>query len=150
MLGDKRNAFKDYLDENGGIRIYRGGQRIYNYGTKNEDWLDLNIKRLNSPGTKLSKNILIGIIEIDPKESTDLIEKTNREGFIENDAYVEFRKVVSAVVDEFAFKIIPTKEKIKKNIDKNIKVERVDSSFEDLLSEIEDAKFENVNEKIEY
>lgn len=147
MLGDKRNAFKDYLDENGGIRIYRGGQRIYNYGTKNEDWLDLNIKRLNSPGTKLSKNILIGIIEIDPKESTDLIEKTNREGFIENDAYVEFRKVVSAVVDEFAFKIIPTKEKIKKNIDKNAKVERVDSSFEDLLSEIEDAKFENINEK---
>jgi len=147
MLGSKRTVFKDYLDENGGVRIYRGGQRVYNYGTKNEDWLDLNIKRLNSPGTKLSKNILIGIIELDSMESHDLIEKTNREGFIENEAYFEFKKIVSSVVDEFAFQIIPTKEKIKKSIDKNVKVEHVDTSFEELITEIEDAKFENENER---
>ena len=147
MLGDKRILLKEYLDENGGVRIYRGGQRIYNYGTKNEDWLDLNLKRLNSPGTKLSKNILIGIIELDPLESQDLIEKTNREGFIENLAFIEFKKIVSAVVDEFAFQMIPTKEKIKQNIDKNVKTEHIDISFEELVSEIEDAKFENENER---
>ena len=147
MLGNKRNSFKEYLDENGGVRIYRGGQRIYNYGTKNEDWLDLNIKRLNSPGTKLSKNILIGIIELNPRESGDLIEKTNREGFIENEAFFEFKKIVSAIVDEFAFQMIPTKDKIKQIIDKNIKIEHIDTSFEELITEIEDARFENENER---
>lgn len=147
MLGDKRNALKEYLDENGGVRIYRGGQRIYNYGTKNEDWLDLNIKRLNSPGTKLSKNILIGIIELNPRESEDLIEKTNREGFIENEAFLEFKKTVSAVIDEFAFQMISTKDKIKQIIDKNVKNEHIDTAFEELIAEIEDAKFENENER---
>lgn len=147
MLGSKRKSFKEYLDENGGIRIYRGGQRIYNYGTKNEDWLDLNIKRLNSPGTKLSKNILIGIIELNPFESKELIEKTNREGFIENDAFFEFKKIVSSIVDEFAVQMISTKEKIKQNIDKNVKIEKIDTSFEELIEEIEDAKFESESER---
>lgn len=147
MLGDKRKNLKEYLDENGGVRIYRGGQRIYNYGTKNEDWLDLNLKRLNSPGKKLSKNILIGIIDLNPLDSDDLIEKTNREGFTENLAFIEFKKMISAVIDKFAFEIIETKDKIKENFDKNIKVETIDSSFENLIEELEEVEFTNQNDK---
>lgn len=147
MLGDKRKSLKEYLDENGGVRIYRGGQRIYNYGSKNEDWLDLNLKRLNSPGKKLSKNILIGIIDLDPLDSSDLKEKTNREGFTENQAFLEFKKIVSAAVDKFAFEIIETKDKIKEIYDKNIKTDRIDNTFEELLEELEDAQFINQNDK---
>lgn len=147
MLGDKRKSLKEYLDENGGVRIYRGGQRVYNYGSKNEDWLDLNLKRLNSPGKKLSKNILIGIIDLDPLESSDLKEKTNREGFTENEAFIEFKKIVSAAVDKFAFEIIETKDKIKAIYDKNVKTESIDNTFEELLEELEDAEFSNQNEK---
>lgn len=147
MLGEKRKSLKEYLDENGGVRIYRGGQRIYNYGSKNEDWLDLNLKRLNSPGKKLSKNILIGIIDLNPLESSDLIEKTNREGFTENSAFLEFKKIVSAVIDCFAFEIIETKDKIKEIYDKNVKTENIDGSFEQLIDEIEDADFSNPSDK---
>ena len=147
MLGDKRKALKDYLDENGGVRIYRGGQRIYNYGSKNEDWLDLNLKRLNSPGKKLSKNILIGIIDLDPLSSSDLQEKTNREGFTENLAFMEFKKMVSAVIDKFAFEIIETKDRIKEVYDKNEKTESVDASFDELLEELEETEFTNQNDK---
>ena len=35
---------------------------------------------------KLSNNILLGSVSINRKDSSDLIEKTNREGFIENDS----------------------------------------------------------------
>lgn len=141
MLGLKKTQLKNYLDENGGVRVYRSGQRIFNYGSKEEDWLGLNLKRLNSPGTKLSKNILIGVVEIDSCKSTDLIEKTNREGFIENDAFLEFKKIVNLIVDEFALRIIPTKNEIKKNYDKNVKIEKIDESMEELISEIEDTEF---------
>lgn len=141
MLGLKKMQLKNYLDENGGVRVYRSGQRIFNYGSKEEDWLGLNLKRLNSPGTKLSKNILIGVVEIDSCKSTDLIEKTNREGFIENEAFLEFKKIVNLIVDEFALRIIPTKNEIKKNYDKNVKIEKIDESMEELISEIEDAEF---------
>lgn len=147
MLGDKRKSLKDYLDENGGVRIYRGGQRVYNYGSKNEDWLDLNLKRLNSPGTKLSKNILIGIIDLDPLNSRDLVEKTNREGFTENTAFFEFKKLVSAAVDRFAFEIIETKDKIKEVYDKNVKTENIDNTFDELLEGLEEADFNNPNDK---
>ncbi|MBE6150050.1 MAG: sensor histidine kinase [Firmicutes bacterium] len=147
MLGDKRKSLKEYLDENGGVRIYRGGQRIYNYGSKNEDWLDLNLKRLNSPGKKLSKNILIGIVDLDPVESSDLKEKTNREGFTENGAFIEFKKIVSAAIDRFAFEIIESKDKIKEIYDKNVKNENIDGSFEQLLDEIEEAEFNNPSDK---
>lgn len=147
MLKNKRKDLKDYLDENGGIRVYRGTQRIYNYGSKDEDWLGLNLKRLNSPGSKLSKNILIGVVEISDDSSSDLIEKTNREGFIENDAFLEFKKIVSLIVDEFAFLIIPTKDNIKALFDKNLKQEKINDTFSELIEEVENAKFNSPNEK---
>lgn len=147
MLKDKRKSLKEYLDENGGVRIYRGGQRIYNYGSKNEDWLDLNLKRLNSPGKKLSKNILIGIIDLDPIASSDLKEKTNREGFTENLAFLEFKKIVSSAIDSFAFEMIETKDKIKEIYDKNIKNENIEDTFEQLLDEIDEISFNNDNDK---
>ncbi len=147
MLGQKKKQLKDYLDENGGVRVYRSGQRIFNYGSKDEDWLGLNLKRLNSPGTKLSKNILIGIVELDGDKSQDLVEKTNREGFIENQAFIEFKKIISLVVDEFSLNMIHTKDEIKKLYDKNMKVEKLDESMEELIEELEEAKFENKENK---
>lgn len=147
MLHAKRNELKLYLDNNGGVRVYRDNQRIYDYGSKDEDWLGLNLKRLNSPGTKLSKNILIGIVEITAKDSGDLQEKTNREGFIENPAFEEFKSIVSLIVDEFANALRPTKEKIKQLYDKTIKNEQISDIFDELNEEIENSVLIDENEK---
>ena len=37
-LGDTQILTK-YLDENGGVRVYRDGIRVYNYGERGDDWL---------------------------------------------------------------------------------------------------------------
>lgn len=92
-LTDKK-GFKDYLDQNGGIRVFRDHVRVYDYGEPGNDWLNLDIRRVNQPGKTISNNIIIGAINFIGKDSTDLIEKTNREGFIENEAY---RKITSAI-----------------------------------------------------
>lgn len=147
MLNMKKDALTNYLDENGGVRVYRSGQRIYNYGSKDEDWLGLNLKRLNNPSKNLSKNILIGIIDLDATKSSDLIEKTNREGFIENPAFIEFKKMVETVIDNFAMFIYPSKNKIKEIIDKNIKREKIDDTVEELIYEIENIDFVHEDEK---
>ena len=76
----------EYLDDNGGGRVYRDGIRVYNYGEVGEDWLGLDIRRVNAPTRKISQNIILGAIHLSLKSSTGLIEKTNREGFVENDA----------------------------------------------------------------
>ena len=89
-VSDKR-GFKEYLDTNGGIRVYRDGLRVYDYGEVGNDWLNLDIRRENQPGKKLSNNIILGAISLDRASSKSLIEKTNREGFVENKAYTLFR-----------------------------------------------------------
>ena len=85
-VSDKR-GLKDYLDENGGIRVYRDGIRVYDYGEPGNDWLDLEGRRVNLPSGRLGNNLVIGAVALDGQASMDLIEKTNREGFVIEDAF---------------------------------------------------------------
>lgn len=97
-VSDKQ-GFKEYLDANGGIRVYRDGLRVYDYGEVGNDWLNLDIRRVNQPGKKLSNNIILGAISLDRQTSNSLIEKTNREGFVENKAYALFRNSILHVLN---------------------------------------------------
>ena len=83
-----------YLDEVGGIRVYRDGIRVYNYGEPGDDWLGLDLRRVNVPTRHISRNIILGAVHLSLENSTGLIEKTNREGFVENDSCHELRRIV--------------------------------------------------------
>lgn len=74
-----------YLAENAGIRVYRDGLRVYDYGEKENDWLYLSSTA--NIGDKLRNEHVVGYVFIDRKRSYGLVEKTNREGFIENSFY---------------------------------------------------------------
>jgi len=89
-----KTGFKKYLDSNSGVRVFRDGLRVYDYGEPENDWLDLNLRRVNQPTKRLSKNILLGAVYLNRAESDDLKEKTNREGFIDNEAYQAFKKAI--------------------------------------------------------
>lgn len=86
-----KTGFKNYLDNNSGIRVFRDGLRVYDYGEPENDWLGLDLRRVNQPTKRLSNNIILGAIYLKRSDSSDLIEKTNREGFVENGAYKAFR-----------------------------------------------------------
>lgn len=94
---DKR-GLKEYLDTNGGIRVYRDGIRIYDYGEPGNDWLDLGTRRINIPTKRISNNLIIGAVNLSRRDSRDLVEKTNREGFVENEAYKTLRSAVTYVL----------------------------------------------------
>lgn len=89
-----KTGFKKYLDTNGGVKVFRDKLRIYDYGEPENDWLGLDLRRVNQPAKRISNNILLSAISINRKDSSDLIEKTNREGFIENEAYEAFRAAI--------------------------------------------------------
>ena len=84
----------NYLDETGGVRVYRDGIRVYNYGELGDDWLGLDLRRVNVPTRRISRNIILGAVHLSLKDSPGLVEKTNREGFVENDACVQLRRIV--------------------------------------------------------
>ena len=119
----EKRLITNYLDENGGVRIYRDGIRVYNYGEEDDDWLSLDFRRFLTPTLRISRNNVLGAVSIDLRRSAQLIEKTNREGFVENDA---FARLVSLVTG--AFRILETeraldKEAIRKTARKPAQIE---------------------------
>lgn len=94
-------SITDYLNENTGVRVYRDGIRVFNYGEANDDWLGLNARRVNNPGKRIAVNTVIGNVELQLESSRGLSEKTNREGFDENQEYIRFRWIISSVVEHF-------------------------------------------------
>jgi len=104
----------DYLDENGGIRIYRDGIRVYNYGEPGDDWLGLDLRRVNAPTRGISRNIVLGAIHLSLEVSQDLLEKTNREGFVENSACERLRRIVLGALGSFEAERQIDKDRIRK------------------------------------
>jgi signal transduction histidine kinase len=94
------STLRKYLDQNGGVRIYRDGVRVYDYGEPENDWLGLEKKRLYDPGVRLNKSLLIGAIHLDREASASLIEKTNREGFVDDNAYKTLRDAITYVIKQ--------------------------------------------------
>lgn len=99
-MGDNQ-ALKSFLDEHGGVRVYRDGIRVYNYGEPSDDWLGLELRRINFPSKRISRNIVLGSIDLDLGSSTGLIEKTNREGFVENETFSRLRAAVLGIIAQF-------------------------------------------------
>lgn len=106
-----------------GVRVYRDNLRVYDYGEPDNDWLNMDIDRVNNPSGKLSRNITIGSIFLNRVDSKSLIEKTNREGFIENKAYEYFKLTILRVINRFlTFRNID-KDKIRELYSGNKKTE---------------------------
>ena len=92
-VSDKK-GLKEYLRQSGGIRVFRDGIRVYDYGEPGNDWLNLGGERVNIPTKRISNNIVVGAVSLKLDKSTGLIEKTNREGFVDDPTYRAFHKAV--------------------------------------------------------
>lgn len=106
-------GFKRYLRMNGGVKVFRDKLRVYDYGEPETDWLGLDLRRVNQPAKRISNNILLSSISIKRKDSSDLIEKTNREGFIENEAYDAFRQAILHSLEIIETLRYPDKQKVR-------------------------------------
>jgi signal transduction histidine kinase len=115
---DDVKGLKDYLDENGGIRIYRDGIRVYDFGEPGNDWLNLDMRRVNTPTARTSNNQILGTLQLESESSRDLREKTNREGFIESQAYSDFRDAVISVLTQVEAEKIKDQRRIREALGK--------------------------------
>ncbi len=132
-----KTGFKKFLKNNGGIRIYRDKVRVYDYGEPGNDWLNLDYKRLTSPTQAISNNQILGAIYLDREKSQDLIEKTNREGFVDNFAYELFTKSILITIGKIAQERVIDKTVIKEAYGVSSKSEPVISTIHELDKFIE-------------
>lgn len=83
-----------------GIKIYRDNFRVKPYGDAGNDWLGLDKSKVSDThGYRVGNNQTIGVIKISDEKNPFLIDATNREGIIENEAYEHLKKFVLSCID---------------------------------------------------
>ncbi|MCU1720226.1 ATP-binding protein [Pseudomonas sp. 5P_5.1_Bac1] len=100
LLGNSQ-LLKNWLITQSGVRVYRDNIRVFNYGEPGDDWLRLNTRRINTPGGKFGTNSIVSYVNLDLQQSNHLKEKTNREGFDENEYYKKLRRITLSVFEKF-------------------------------------------------
>jgi signal transduction histidine kinase len=93
-----RAEVRAWLREWTGVSIYRDGFRVWPYGEPHDDWLRLDQRRVNNPVEKLSNNQVIGFIDIGRDRNPELMDQTNREGLIHNQALDDLRRLANYVL----------------------------------------------------
>ncbi|MDD1413268.1 ATP-binding protein [Dolichospermum sp. ST_con] len=114
---------RDWLTQTGNVCLYHRGLRVKPYGDKDDDWLKLNYARSRNPEVRPSTKTVIGrVIVNDPDDM--LLQKTDRLGFIENEAFLELKRFAIDVLEWMAkerLKVSETKrEIIKKQVPRDI------------------------------
>jgi signal transduction histidine kinase len=88
---------KDWLAKVGNVHLYHRGLRVKPYGDQEDDWLNINLARARNPDINPSTRTVIGrVIANDPDDI--LIQKTDRLGFLDNEAFLELRRFAIDVV----------------------------------------------------
>lgn len=108
-----KEGFKKYIKSNGGVKVFRDGLRVYDYGEPENDWLNLDFRRFQQPTKAISNNLILGAVYLDRIDSSSLTEKTNREGFVENEAYKSFRNAILHSLDIVETLRLTDKKKLK-------------------------------------
>src|SRR5712691_6157227 len=88
------------LDAAAGINIYRDGFRVLPYGEPRNDWLRLDLRRVQNPTMRLSNNQIMGYVLISADKNPQLRDQSSREGLIEGPALDDLRELVKMVLAE--------------------------------------------------
>jgi signal transduction histidine kinase len=102
---------KDYLAQAGisareltaqsGVSLFRDGLRVLPYGEPGDDWLLLDQERIQDPSGRIGNNQVIGLVQLLQERNLRLRDKTNREGLIENEAFLDLKAMTRAAMRLF-------------------------------------------------
>lgn len=97
LAGELHSTVRDLrrdLDDACGVSIYRDSFRVLPYGGPANDWLRLDLRRVQNPTMRLSNNQIVGAIHISADGNPELRDQTNREGLVESPALGDLRRCV--------------------------------------------------------
>lgn len=95
--GFKLTDLRTWLRSFGGVHVYLSEVRVPPYGNAGNDWLDMNLRRIRSPEERPGTHNSIGRVRV--ADGSSLKQKTDRSGFIENEAFLELRSFLQDVLD---------------------------------------------------
>ena len=96
---DEFSKYTAYIKGQTGVRVFRDGFGIRPFGLDGEDWLKLHQEQTSgSSYYGLRPGNVIGFVEIGARSNPNLLEKTDREGIIDNIYYRNFYTINKKVV----------------------------------------------------
>jgi nitrogen-specific signal transduction histidine kinase len=133
------------------VFLYRDGVRVYPYGEKGQDWLELDKLRATVRAASfISYNDLTGFIYISRDKNKLLIDSTNRQGMMHIDgAFNDFTALITAVTEIFntEIKIDKNKLEIKNRITLKETDNQVTKSFDEFSKSLNKINNREVLEK---
>ena len=127
LEGYGKRAARQILDDMAGVGIYRDEFRIRPYGDKDQDWLGLSRRRVDNPSMRLSPNQIAGFISIADEKSSNLIERSSREGLEANGSYKRLQQLIT---DLLGSAVEPMRRKVREGTGKGIRKPRHDAFIE--------------------
>lgn len=89
---------QDWLKVVGGVHLFQRGLRVHPYGDRGHDWLGVDLRRVRDPQVRPGTNTAVGRMVVDDRDDL-LTPKTDRTGFIEDDAFNELTRFGQDVLD---------------------------------------------------
>jgi len=92
---------REWLQHFGGVHLYQNGLRVNPYGNPGNDWLEMNLRRAQTPEERPSTNNSIGRVSTWDTEGV-LLQKTDRSGFIETPSFLELKRFATDALEWMA------------------------------------------------
>lgn len=124
---------RQLLNDFNGIGVYRNGFRIRPLGDPENDWLELNKRRVQTPSLRIGSNQTIGYVQIESEEISDLHEQSARDGLKKTDSYYGLISITQEVLSLLEQRRFIYRRKIDSKI-KNKSVNNKLSSVSDYTS----------------
>jgi signal transduction histidine kinase len=104
-------SFLEYLDEFGGIGIYRDGLSILPAQlASRDDWLHLSAWHIQK-GTRISYYQMWGSIDLIQEKTLSLVDRTSREGMLQTRAFDDLRELTGAIILLVNFQVNATRDR---------------------------------------
>jgi len=123
------------LDAVSGITIYRDGFRVLPYGERDNDWLRLDIRRIQNPSLRFSNNQIVGSVFITSEDNPILRDQSNREGIIEGTAFDDLKKLIMEIVTFLETRRRRERPKRKKTTERGLFIEFNLANIRDYIRE---------------
>lgn len=115
------------------VFVMRDGIRVYPYGEKGIDWLDLDkLRSTYRAGQFISYNDLTGFVYISQERNPLLKDATNRQGLVnDRGCYNDFKSLTTAITEIFNYEI--KIDKNKKAIQKRVPIKKSNEALQSSL-----------------
>jgi signal transduction histidine kinase len=106
-------TYETFVKPYTGVRVFRDGFRVLPYGSTDNDWLGMDRRRVARFARGVSRDLAIGIVDISAKFNPRLIDKSDREGLVDNLEFRDFQALVMDALTEFEANRFIDREKLK-------------------------------------